>query len=151
MRAGFLSSQIGLELNFHGNHFVPPRLLKSGWVPCMLAEIASCPCMLQSSALFLLSLQKSTLPHPPRRAARFGFQQHESSIWIDDSNTAPTVWNVFDESNDTALESRFVIPPPIQITHINRYLIQSLFTWLDKMTCFGSPVWTVWNGLKLLN
>ncbi len=23
-------SHIGLELNFHGNHFVPPRLLKSG-------------------------------------------------------------------------------------------------------------------------
>lgn len=59
-------SQIGLELNFHGNHFVPPRLLKSSWVSRILAETASCPCMLRT-----VNLQHSLWLHY-NRARGFG-------------------------------------------------------------------------------
>ncbi len=91
-------SHIGLELNFHGNHFVPPRLLKSGWVSCMLAETASCPCM-----LWTVNLQHSLWLHY-NRAHGFSLPGEQldfnNKTWITEQGfNTPTIWILLFVSN----------------------------------------------------
>lgn len=109
-------SQIGLELNFHGNHFVPPRLLKSGWVSCMLTETASCPCM-----LWTVNLQHSLWLHYnrargfslPGEQLDFDFNNKtcmtRSESLSKDSNTTPTIWILVIVSNTNRSSSPLIL------------------------------------------